>query len=107
MCIHGGLTGYQTLLQSPFVYVPADSVIPGALTAGDLCDVTAALAPRPVRLTGLVDGLNRTPKADAVRTMYAPARTAYGVAGAAKHLRIETTAPPDAPAWRWLVEQLR
>ena len=57
--VRGGLTGYHSLLQSPFCYVPHDVVVPGALTAGDLCDVAAALAPRPLRLEGLVDGLNR------------------------------------------------
>ena len=57
--VHGGLSGYQAVLSSPHVYIPHDVVIPGALTAGDLCDVAAALAPRPLRLDGLVDGLNR------------------------------------------------
>jgi hypothetical protein len=106
VCIDGGLAGYQTVLQSPFVYVPADSMVPGALTAGDLCDVTAALAPRPVRLMRLVDGLNQTMKADALQTMYEPAQAAYRAANAAKQLRLETTAP-KTPAWRWLLEQMR
>ena len=55
--VRGGLTGFESLLQSPFFYVPHDALIPGALTAGDLCDVAAALAPRPLRMEGLVDGL--------------------------------------------------
>jgi hypothetical protein len=107
VCIHGGLSGYQTMLQSPFVYIPADCVVPGALAAGDLCDVAAALAPRPVRLTGLVDGLNRTVKADDLAAIYEPAQTAYRSAGAAKQFRIEVTTPAEKPAWRWLLEQLR
>ncbi|HWG47165.1 MAG TPA: acetylxylan esterase [Gemmataceae bacterium] len=107
VCIHGGLAGYQTLLQSPFVYVPADSLVPGALTAGDLGDVTAALAPCPVRLTGLVDGLNRTMKADALRMMYEPARTAYDVAKAAKQFQLETRTPAETPTWRWILEKIR
>ena len=57
--VRGGLTGYESLLQSPFFYVPHDALVPGALTAGDLCDLAAALAPRPLRVEGLVDGLNR------------------------------------------------
>src|SRR5262249_37160640 len=57
--VQGGLVGYHTLLHSPFCYVPHDVIVPGALTAGDLSDVAAALAPRALRLTGLVDGLNR------------------------------------------------
>jgi hypothetical protein len=53
----------------------------------------------------LVDGLNQTMKADALRTMYEPAQTAYRVANAAKQLRLETTAS-KTPAWRWLREQM-
>ena len=53
------ITGFESLLQSPFYYVPHDALIPGALTAGDLCDVAAALAPRPLRMEGLDDGLDR------------------------------------------------
>ena len=55
----GGLSRYQTVFQSPFVYLPHDAIIPGAMTAGDLDDIVAALAPRPVRLEGLVDAQNR------------------------------------------------
>ena len=28
----GGLAGYQSVLQSPFLYVPHDALVPGALT---------------------------------------------------------------------------
>lgn len=55
----GGLASFASILRSPFIYVPQDAVIPGALSAGDLPDVAAALAPRPVRLVESVDGLNR------------------------------------------------
>jgi dienelactone hydrolase len=105
--VRGGLTGYEALLTSPFCYVPADVVVPGALTAGDLCDVAAALAPRPLRLEGLVDGLNRrAPVAEAVHAL-SPARAAYRAAGAAEALRIDEAAPADSPASHWLIERLR
>src|SRR5260370_1341347 len=57
--IRGGLVSYGSLLQSPYCYFPHDCIVPGALTAGDLGDVAATLAPRPLRLASLVDGLNR------------------------------------------------
>jgi cephalosporin-C deacetylase-like acetyl esterase len=62
-CGHGGLTSFQSCLTGPFPYVPHDMIVPGALTGGDVDDLAAALGPRPVRLTGSVDGLNR-PAAD-------------------------------------------
>jgi dienelactone hydrolase len=106
VCACGGLTGYHALLQSPFCYVPADSVVPAALTAGDLCDVAAALAPRPLRLAGLVDGLNREVPADVLRNAYEPARAAYRSAGAQERLDIASTAAPRDAGWRWLLEQV-
>ena len=35
------------------------SYVPGVLTAGDLPDIAAAIAPASVRVEGLVDGVNR------------------------------------------------
>jgi dienelactone hydrolase len=75
--VRGGLLGYQSLLESPFCYQPHDMLVPGALTAGDLCDVAAVLAPRPLRLQGLVDGLNRRVAVETIQKAFAPARAAY------------------------------
>jgi hypothetical protein len=73
----GGLVAFQSLLESPFVYVPHDVIVPGALTAGDLCDVAAALAPRPLQLAELVDGQNRRVSADEATAALAAVRQAY------------------------------
>jgi hypothetical protein len=104
--VRGGLTGYEALLGGPFCYVPTDAVVPGALTAGDLCDVAAALAPRPLRLQGLVDGLNRLAAAEEVARPLGPARAAYRAAGAPGALRVEGAAPADGAVSRWLLERL-
>lgn len=66
-------------------HVPHDAVLSGALTAGDPADVAAALALRPLRLEGLVDGLNRTVSADEVRRAFRPAEEAYRAAEARDH----------------------
>jgi hypothetical protein len=58
---HGGLSSYQSLLQGPFVYVPHDAVVPGAVTAGDL-DLVAEVLGKRVRQEGTIDGLNRAVK---------------------------------------------
>ncbi len=103
----GGLSGYRALLDSPFVYVPHDVLVPGALTAGDLCDVTAALAPRPLRLEGLVDGRNRRESAEVLKEIYAPARAVYRAAEAPDRLTLASEPAPAAEVARWLLEQLR
>ncbi len=67
--IRGGLTGYRSVLDSPFCFFPYDAMIPGALTAGDLRDVAATLTPR-IRLEGLVDGFNRRVAVETARLLY-------------------------------------
>jgi hypothetical protein len=75
------------------------------LTVGDLCDVTAALAPRPVRLEGLVDGLNRRAPLDAVESEYKTAREAYARAMASGKFIVADPSDDSAVA-RWLLNNL-
>jgi hypothetical protein len=97
----GTLAGYQALLRDRFCYVPHDAVVPGALTAGDLCDVAGALAPRPLRLEGLVDGRNCPMPEPEFQRLFEPARRAYGAAGGRLAL-----ASSDGIAG-WLIQALR
>src|SRR5262249_34733879 len=85
----GGLVSYRALLDSPFVHVPYDAIVPGALTAGDVVDVVAALAPRKVTLEGVVDGMNRKVTAKEAAKAFALARRAYQGAKAEEKLVIE------------------
>jgi dienelactone hydrolase len=54
----GGLVDFASVLRSPFLAIPHDAVVPGALEAGDLPAIVEALG-RPVRQEQRVDGLNR------------------------------------------------
>jgi len=89
-------------------YLPANrkkiSLIPRMLTIGDVPDLAAALAPRPLRMDGLVDGFNRLRTAAEVRDIYRPAQHKYTSAGASDRLVIYDTTTPPA---KWLLEQLR
>jgi hypothetical protein len=104
--VRGGLTGYDSLLRDPFVYVPHDALIPGAVTAGDLCDVSASLAPRPLRMEGLVDGHNREVPADALANALEPARAAYRSLGAEHRLELGPGAAESPPPGPWLLRHL-
>jgi dienelactone hydrolase len=55
----GGLESYESLLRSPFLYVPHDAIVPGAILDGDLTAVRAALAPESALFEDTVDALNR------------------------------------------------
>jgi len=99
--IHGGLTGYASLLDSPFFYQPPDSIIPGFLSVADLCDCVAALAPRPLLMEGLVDGCNRRATRAEVEQIFGLARAAYQKEGKPQQLRIdlETNTADQIAAW--------
>jgi hypothetical protein len=101
--IRGGLASYETLLHSPFCYVPHDALVPGALTAGDLGDVAAALAPHPLRLEGMVDGLNREVSASVLAKAFEPAKNAYRAAKAEAALQLGASARQEESAARWML----
>lgn len=84
----GTFPSFRSMLQSQFLYVPHDAVVPGALEVGDVADVAAALAPRPLRIDDPVDGLNRRVDVGETKNHLAPALSAYRDAGASKHLAL-------------------
>jgi dienelactone hydrolase len=57
--VRGGLGSFRSVLESQFVHIPHDIVVPGVLTIGDLPDVAGVLAPSAQRSVANVDGLNR------------------------------------------------
>jgi cephalosporin-C deacetylase-like acetyl esterase len=101
----GGLSDYRSALDAPFTYLPFDAVVPGALTAGDLPHLAAALAPRFLRIESAVDGSNRRVQADRLTRTYAPTVAAYKGAEVPARLLVE---PKPAPAVAdWLTAALR
>ena len=103
--VQNGLVGYRSVLESQFIYMPHDAVVPGALTAGDLCDVAAALTPRPLRIETPVDGLNRRVSAEELTSTYELTSREYAKADAAKRLTL--LAEPSADGAKWLIDSLK
>jgi hypothetical protein len=97
--VNGGLDSFQSALDHPRVLLPHDVAVPGALTAGDVCDLAAAVAPRPLRLKGTVDALNRTVPMGRLQSRYEPALASYRDEGAAKRLSL---ADEKTSASEWL-----
>src|SRR5581483_599025 len=102
--VRGGLASYQTILESPFLYVPHDAILPGALTAADMEDMVAALAPRPIKLESLVDGLNRRVSGPKLAQIYESALARYGRGGA---FSVQAENSPPATLAAWLGESLK
>jgi hypothetical protein len=95
--VRRGLIGFEAVLHAHFCYLPHDAIVPGALTAGDLCDVAAALAPRALRFEGLVDGRDCVVEEAELRQTLQPALEAY--AANPERLVLTTTITEDAGAW--------
>jgi hypothetical protein len=104
--VRGGLSDYQSALEGPFGYLPYDAVVPQVLTGGDLPDLAAALAPRPLRLEVLVDGLNRKVAAEVLARRYQPAQAAYAEAKAADRFRVGDHLAEQPSLAAWLKGQL-
>jgi cephalosporin-C deacetylase-like acetyl esterase len=100
--VSGGLASYHSVLTHFAVLIPHDDSVPGALTAGDLCDLAGALAPRPLHLDAMVDHLNRPVSGEVLRNEYGP--TIRGYASRPKALSI---ADQRSSAAGWIVEQLK
>jgi hypothetical protein len=95
----GTFTSFRTLLDSQFLHVPHDSVVPEALTVSDVADIAAALVPRPLRVECPVDGLNRRVLSDAIAVAFAPTSQAYRLINASEHFSVHATGQDDSAMW--------
>jgi hypothetical protein len=57
--IRGGLASYKSVLQSQFLYLPHDALVPRVLSITDIDDVAAVLASRPLRIEAAINGQNQ------------------------------------------------
>jgi cephalosporin-C deacetylase-like acetyl esterase len=101
-CVYarGGLGSYLSVLDSPFLYLPHDAIIPGAAAASDVSDLVGTLAPRALWLEAMIDGTNR-PFTLKDNPLVASALTQHQVHKAGKALRLvdHPTAPPAVATW--------
>jgi dienelactone hydrolase len=98
----GGLSSYHGVLGHFAVLIPHSASVPGALLAGDLCDLAGGLAPRPLRLEALVDPQNRPLPLAEIKKAYAPTEQGYAAASQALSLAEARTS-----AGTWLLERLK
>jgi len=77
VAIGNGLASYSSILDDAFAYIPADAIVPGFLDIADLCDVEAALAPRPLLIEDTIDSKNRVISEERMHTVLQPLFDAY------------------------------
>jgi dienelactone hydrolase len=105
VCARGTFASVRSLLDSQFLYVPHDSVVPGVATVGDVADIAAALVPRPLLVECPVNGLNRGVSLDTTTVAFAPASRAYRLENAKEQFSLNETAQDDSAVW--LVGQIK
>jgi dienelactone hydrolase len=98
----GSFASFGSLLDSPFLFAPHASIIPGALTHSDIPDIAAVLAPLPLRLSDCIDGLNRTLDPTQVAQAFLPATVSYRAASASDQLDLD----PGGSAAEWIIKQI-
>lgn len=104
VCIEGSLASWLSALETPFLHLVHDSIVPGTLTAGDVADLLAALAPRPVRGRGFIDALNRPlTEAELSSSLSSPIE-AYGLVGEVLDISEERTDDRGRSDARWLIQ---
>ncbi|MGE4562143.1 MAG: acetylxylan esterase [Rhodospirillales bacterium] len=95
----GTFASFQSLLNSQFLYVPHDAVVAGALAVGDISDIAGAIAPRPLKIENLIDGLNRSVSADSLGSTFAVTTEAYRNARAGDRLSLSVDKKSESAAW--------
>src|SRR5262249_3473591 len=100
----GGLAGYLTVLENAFAYIPIEDVVAGILKTGDVADIAAALAPRPLTMDAPVNGRNIRVEETALAQTFGSAKEAYREAGAAEKFTLRAE-PQDISGW--LAAQLK
>lgn len=103
--VRGGLSDFYSVLETPLMYIPHDAVVPGVLTTGDLSDLAATLAPRPLWLDGLVDGMNREVPHEALTKRYQSTLAGYKAARCLE--RFHLGAEVKESVARWLTASLK
>jgi hypothetical protein len=101
--VNGGLSEFRSVLAHHDVFVPHDAAVPGALSTGDIADLASGLAPRPIRIGNLVDGLNRTVADRDVVSIYKATAVAYRIQRGSSTL----TLGGDDSAGTWLSARIR
>ena len=100
----GSLVSHASMLDSPFVQVPHACCLPGSLAHGDMVDLIAAIAPKPIVLERFVDARNRRVPAEQAVRYYADAQSTYASLMASEKLVLRDRSEPkrilDVLEWR-------
>jgi pimeloyl-ACP methyl ester carboxylesterase len=81
LVVCGSLIGYLSVLEEPFVYIPADMIAPKLLQVADIADIAASLSPMPLLFSAPVTGRNFLAGEAEIAEELRPVFGAYGPQG--------------------------
>jgi dienelactone hydrolase len=90
------LVSYEAVVSNRFYNVPSADMVSNALTAYDLPDLAAAIAPRPLMLINVRDQLLTRASAELIDAQLRVVRAAYTASGASSSLVIKEWAPSQS-----------
>jgi len=90
------LISYEAVVSHRFYNLPSADIVSKALTAYDLPDLAACIAPRPLQLVNVRDQLQTRAPADLVTAQLGFVSTAYSAAGAPSSLIVREWDPPQS-----------
>ena len=99
----GGLFSYLSVLDDAFSYVPTEGIVLGVVKAGDIADIAAVLAPRPLILDSLIDGRNIKADAHTIKAALAATERADADSGSPDKLTVSQRGSMGT----WLVSALK
>ena len=99
----GCLSGYLSILENSYVYVPMGVIVLGILESGDIADIAGALAPRSALLADLVGGRNIRVPMPKLQETFAQARREYQELRAAGRFTVAGNVQNPAA---WIIKEL-
>ncbi len=102
----GGLVGYLSVLDNNFTYTPPDISVPEILKVGDICDICANIAPKPLLIEKFVDGRNFVVEDERLQEEMDIVKKSYQKSGNIENVTIRKDSDkPDMVSW--IIKQLK
>ncbi|MDB5335996.1 MAG: hypothetical protein JWN70_1615 [Planctomycetaceae bacterium] len=103
VAVHHGLSSYASVLTGPRTYLPQEMLIPDAIGHGDISALLAGIAPTPVRMWELRNGMNQSVADESLPMLYADVVKTYAGTNALLQLGRQT----EQGLADWFAAQLR
>ncbi len=99
VAIHHGLSSYASVLAGPRTYLPQEMLIPDAIGQGDISTLLAGIAPTPLRMWQLRNGMNQAVADESLPMLYADVVKTYAGTNASRQFQLGRQTEEGLAAW--------